>query len=117
MNMLKSITLMSVGYLLLGGIPATADEVIIIYRSGKIQTLQIDSAADPVEQVSFRRKTQEAAKIQQPQTQPSGAPAISSTAPATAPSAAPAVKTDVPAKTPDKSGVKIKWAEPMDAKY
>lgn len=116
MNMLKSITLLAAGCLLLGGTPAAADEVIIIYRSGKIQTLQIDSAADPVEQVSFRRKTQEAAKTQQPQTQPLAAPAVSSTAAAAAPTTA-AVKTVIPAKTPDKSGVKIKWAEPMDAKY
>ena len=111
MKPLKSLILLACSSLLLTGSFAVADEIIIIHRSGKIQTLQIDSAADPVEQVSFRRKAQEITTTQQPQPQPAPAAAAAVT------QAPPAAKAETPAKAPEKSGVKIKWAEPMDAKY
>ncbi len=118
MKSLKLITLMVTGSLLLTATAAVADEVIIIHRSGKIQTLQIDSAADPVEQVSFRRKAPETVAAPQTQATPSAAAvAVIPPAASTAPASAPAAKAAAPAKAPEKPGVKIKWAEPMDAKY
>lgn len=118
MKSLKLITLMVTGSLLLTATAAVADEVIIIHRSGKIQTLQIDGSADPVEQVSFRRKAPEAAATPQAQiTPPAAAVAVIPPAASTSPASAPAAKAAAPAKAPEKPGVKIKWAEPMDAKY
>lgn len=119
MKALKLMALVATASLLFTSTAAVADEVIIIHRSGKIQTLQINSAEDPVEQVSFRRKAPEAAATPQvapvPPTAVVAAPPVVTTAPAAAPTA----KSAAPApKTPDtKPGVKIKWAEPMDAKY
>lgn len=119
MKALKLMTFAVTAGLLLTGTAAVADEVIIIHRSGKIQTLQIDGAADPVEQVSFRRKAPEAAATPQASAAPPAAVVAAPPVVTTAPAATPAAKTAAPApKTPDtKPGVKIKWAEPMDAKY
>ena len=119
MKSLKLITLVATGSLLFTGTAAVADEVIIIHRSGKIQTLQIDDSADPVEQVSFRRKAPEATATPQASAAPPAAVVAVPQVVTTAPAATPTAKSAAPAaKTPDtKPGVKIKWAEPMDAKY
>jgi uncharacterized membrane protein len=119
MKALKLMAFVATVGLLITSTAAVADEVIIIHRSGKIQTLQIDGAADPVEQVSFRRKAPETAAAPQAPAVPSAAVAATPPVVTTAPAAAPAAKSAAPAaKTPDtKPGVKIKWAEPMDAKY
>lgn len=118
MKLLKLMALTVTASLLFTSTAAVADEVIIIHRSGKIQTLQIDDAADPVEQVSFRRKAPEAKATPQAQTAPPAAVVTTPSVVITAPAAASTAKPAAPAKTSDtKSGVKIKWAEPMDAKY
>ena len=119
MKSLKLMALVATGSLLFTGTAALADEVIIIHRSGKIQTLQIDDAADPVEQVSFRRKAPEAAATPQASAAPPAAVVAVPQVVTTAPAATPTAKSATPAAkaSDNKSGVKIKWAEPMDAKY
>ena len=121
MNSLKLIGVAATG-LLLTSVTVMADELIVIHRSGKIQTIQIDGNADPIDQVSFRRKA-ESPHVLQKESQPSPAPTVN-TAPAlpAAVSATPSAPVAAPKaaetpKSPAKPGVKIKWAEPLDAKY
>lgn len=128
MNTLRMVAMAAAGILLTGTI-ATADEVIIIHRSGKIQTVQIDDNADPVDQVSFRKTEKpvlpagsDQPVVPQVKNTPVAPLAVTTTPtqPASAlapPVAAIAAKPVEAVKPSDKSGVKIKWAEPVDAKY
>lgn len=107
MNVLKLLSaLMGLGLFSMAT-ASMADEIIITHRSGKIQTIRIEQNGDPVEQVSFRRSKEEPHQIQQSQSN-------STTAPKTASDAAPPKKTAEPAKATERSGIKIKWAQPMD---
>ncbi len=111
MKQLKLTALILTG-LVFTALPGIADDIIIIHRSGKIQTIQIDGVSDPIEQVSFRRGKDTQSQVQV--TPPTG------TAPA--PGAVSAVKTpDSPpklaeeAKSATKSNIKVKWATPVDS--
>lgn len=91
-----------------------ADDLIVIHRSGKIQTIQIDSSNDPIEQVSFRRGKENVTQIQQQQ--PLVAPAVVVTTPpkASAVTQSPQKAAEMP-KTADTPNVKVKWATPVDS--
>lgn len=88
----------------------SADEIVITHRSGKVQTIRIEQPDDPVEQVSFRRGAGEAPRAARPD-----APAAPAASAAPAAPAAPTVPE--PAQKPERSGIKVKWASPMDAPY
>lgn len=117
MNLTKiftSTTLLITGLMLTASL-ATADEIIIIHRSGKIDTVPLNDSNDPVEQVSFKRSSQpvsgDTAKTQ-------AAPAAP--APATVQPPKQVEKPPAPPATPvaesstGKPKIKIRWAEPVD---
>ena len=113
MDFLK-LTTLTMTALLLSTTPVLADELIIIHKSGKIQTIQIDSSSDPIDQVSFRRINTTPVPAPVPPTH-SGVNVAPSAAPPTQQTTA--RKATETAKAPEKAEVKIKWAQPMDAKY
>lgn len=118
MKIMKLLSVLPIGLLCM--VPnVIADDIIITHRSGKVQTIRIEQNGDPVEQVSFRRGKEDVPQAQT-KPQPPSAPAGIIAAPAPVTSAPPAPvtpKTAETAKEPDKSGVKIKWATPVDAGY
>ena len=81
---------------------ALSDEIIITYRSGKVQIIQIEPSDDLIEQVSYRPAQQKASPVQSPPLKPS--PPSSEANPDSG-------------KTADKAGPKIKWAPPADSRY
>ena len=96
---------------------AASDEIIITHRSGKVQTIRIEQPGDPVEQVSFRRGKEESPTPQQQSAATPSAPQQQQKPVASQPSAPAAVKTPEPAQSSGGSGVKIKWAKPVDTNY
>lgn len=111
MNSVQHVALATAA-LMFGSTPVWAEEVILIHRSGKIQTIQIDSSSDPVEQVSFR-KTDRTGAVKMSPSQPAPVPATREIQP-------PKISVQPPAeqaKPAEKPGVKIKWAAPSDANY
>lgn len=113
MDFLK-LTTLTMTTLLLSTTPVLADELIVIHKSGKIQTIQIDSSSDPIDQVSFRRLNTTAASAPPPPAHSAANVAPSAVPP---PQQTTAQKATETAKAPEKAEVKIKWAQPMDAKY
>ncbi|MGE0916969.1 hypothetical protein [Trichlorobacter lovleyi] len=115
MNALKLLpALMSLGLFSMAT-ASMADEIIITHRSGKIQTIRIEQNGDPVEQVSFRRSKKEAQQVQQPASNAAAATkAVPDVATAPSPKATPP-KVEEPAKAAERSGIKIKWAQPVDS--
>lgn len=113
MDFLK-LTTLTMTALLLNTTTVLADELIVIHKSGKIQTIQIDSSSDPIDQVSFRRIHTTAAHAPVPPANSAANVAPSAAPPTQQTTARKAAET---AKAPEKAEVKIKWAQPMDAKY
>ncbi len=115
MNVLKLLpALMSLGLFSMAA-ASMADEIIITHRSGKVQTIRIEQNGDPVEQVSFRRSKEEAQHIQQPGSNAAAATkAVPNAATVPSPRVAPP-KVLEPAKPAERSGIKIKWAQPVDS--
>lgn len=122
MKIIKLVSTLSVAGLLCLASAVQADEIIITHQSGKVQVIKIEQSNDPVDQVSFRRSKATAPQAQQ-QTQAVPSPVVESKSATAAPIAvaAPSVANSTKApetvKTPNKSGVKIKWAAPMDSMY
>ena len=79
-----------------------SDEIVIIHRSGKIKTITIDDAADPVDQVRFMRGTPARTEtLSQPVQQKKDS--------AAQPAAA------KPVEQSGKPNIKVKWAAPVDS--
>lgn len=101
MQYLKSVAAVGVVGICLAPLSVWSDEIVIIHRSGKIKTITLDDAADPVDQVSFRRSLPARTEaVSQPVQQK---PAIG--------------KLPEVAKPTEQSGkpnIKVKWAAPMD---
>jgi hypothetical protein len=113
MHQTQRLTLAVAFLLALGGTAnAASDEIIITFRSGKVQTIRIEQPGDPIEQVSFRRGKEESPTAGQPQ--PSAAPALKQEPAAPQPAVPAAAKSPDPAKSGDQSGAKIRWAQPAD---
>lgn len=97
---------------------AQADEIVITYRSGKTQTIRIEPGGDPVEQISIRKEATTAPKTEfkaVPPAQPSSQTVVTPPSPQAAPTGA--AKQTAPEPRQETGGVKIRWADPVDAKY
>lgn len=115
MNALKLLPALTSIVLFSTATAAMADEIIITHRSGKIQTIRIEQNDDPVEQVSFRRSKEETQQVQQPVSNTAAATkAVPDAATAPSPKAT-SPKVEEPAKASERSGIKIKWAQPVDS--
>jgi len=113
MSSLKAITMLITGLLLTASL-ATADEIIIIHHSGKVQTIPLNDSSDPVEQVSFRRSEKPVSTGTVPtQTTPAVSPAAEVKT-SKQPDESPVPPMEQPAKSSDKPKIIIKWAEPAD---
>ncbi|MBW4054424.1 MAG: hypothetical protein HIU83_03275 [Proteobacteria bacterium] len=116
MNYLNMIAV-TIGLLLMA-CPAPADEVVITYRSGKVQTIPVNDTTDPVEQVSYR-KTEKAAPNALPGSQNipvrSPSPSTETKTPQPEQEKASTQKAPQPVKNSDTPNVKFKWAQPIDA--
>ncbi len=102
MHILRLMALTGVG-LMITGTAVVADEIVVTHRSGKVQTISIDSNTDPVEQISFRKTD----------TTTPGNPGKTQTPPA--PTPPPQVQQQSAPQQPpaaDKPPVKFKWAAP-----
>ncbi|MDY0300108.1 MAG: hypothetical protein RBQ99_00805 [Trichlorobacter sp.] len=93
-----------------------ADEITIIHRSGKVQTIRIENPDDPVEQVNFRRDTAAAPAAKQQNTQKDESVNAAPAVPVVKGEKTVAVPTEQPAPK-NGSGIKIKWAPPVDVLY
>lgn len=102
MQYLKTVAAIAVTSICLVPLNAWSDEIVIIHRSGKIKTITIDDAADPVDQVRFMRGT------------PARAETLSQPVQQKKDSAAQPVAAK-PVEQSGKPNIKVKWAAPMDS--
>jgi hypothetical protein len=111
----SSMMTLTIGLLLLAA-PVLADEVIIKYRSGKVQTIQVNDTTDPVEQVSYRKSekaTPDAAS--ESQNTPLLSPSSETKRSQPEQEKASTQKTSESVKNLNKPTVKFKWAQPIEA--
>lgn len=98
---------------------SAADEITITHRSGKVQTIKIEQPDDPVDQVSFKPGRATAEPVSStPSAKQQGVAAGAAAGAVTVIETKPAAKQPAPVKAEKgEGGVKIKWAQPMDAGY
>lgn len=98
---------------------ALADEIVITHRSGKTQTIRVEAGDDPVEQISIRKEAAAAPKTELKAVPPAQTPSQTAVTPPPSQQAAPTgtAKQTAPEPRHETGGVKIKWADPVDANY
>lgn len=115
MKMLKLMPLLLTVLLLTGAI-ALADEIVIVHRSGKIETIKIDSDTDPVEQVNFRKTEKTETKpALRPEANRIPTPPVPAKTPQPDQETRAQPKPSEPEQKANKPNIKIKWAQPMEA--
>lgn len=99
--------LLSVCLTLTGG-TAFADQILIEFRSGKVQSLRLDEPSSSIKSINYREETSAT-------TDPSPPSTIKADAKETAGGVkAEAVQNTSAPKTSSKPAVRIKWAEPIN---
>lgn len=92
---------------LAGGI-ACADNMLIEYRSGNVQTLRLDEPSSTIASISYQED--KASAVERPAHLPTKTGAMETVAKP----AAPAQKSTATPQTSGKPGVRIEWAPPLE---
>lgn len=114
MSLTAHTTLLATGLLLLST-NVLADEVVIAYRSGKVQQVTLQEPTEQILQISYRKATPGNDTVtQQPQTKPPAPPTAESQPKPTEKSGAASASPPKTEAGENKRPVKFKWAQPRD---